>query len=102
MSESIMPRMDWANSDQGSAIKLFKQQCELYFSVKEVKKEKQVDHILLFTGANGIRMFNSWGLSENEEKDSDVVWGKFISHIQPKENFRAARLYLQKFRQQEN
>ena len=66
----------------GSAIK----QCELYFSVKEVKEEKQVDHILLFTGANGIRMFNSWGLSEGE-KSPDVVWNKFISHIQPRENF---------------
>ena len=73
MSESITPRMDWANPDQGSAIKLFKQQCELYFSVKEVKKEKQVDHILLFTGANGIRMFNSWGLGETEEKDPEIV-----------------------------
>ena len=27
---------------------------------------------------------------------------EFISHIQPRENFRAARLYLQKLRQQEN
>ena len=59
MSESITSRMDWANSDQGAAIKLFKQQCELYFSVKKVRKENQVDHILLFIGANGIRMFNS-------------------------------------------
>ena len=102
MSESITPHMDWANPDQGSAIKLFKQQCELYFSVKEVKKEKQVDHILLFTGANGIRMFNSWGLGEAEGKDPEVVWNKLISHIQPRENFRVARLYLQKLRQHES
>ena len=102
MSESIMPCMDWANSVQGSAIKLFKQQCELYFSVNEVKKEKQVDHILLFTCANGITMYNSWGLSETEGKDPNVVWNKFISHIHPTENFRVARFYLQKLRQQEN
>ena len=92
--------MDWANSDQGAAIKLFKQ-CELHFSVKEVKKEKQVDHILLFNGTNGIRMFNLWGLSE-EGKDPEIVWNKFILHIQPRENFRVAQLYLQKLRQQEN
>ena len=98
MSESITPHMDWANPDQGSAIKLFKQQYELYFSVKG----KQVDHILLFTGANGIRMFNSWGLGEAEGKDPEVVWNKFISHIQPRENFRVARLYLQKLRQHES
>lgn len=102
MSEPITPRMDWAYSDQGSAIKLFKQQCDLYFSVKEVKKERQVDHILLFTGSNGIRMFNSWGLSETADKDQDFFWSKFFSHIQPKKNFRVAWLYLQKLRQQEN
>lgn len=68
MSESITPRMDWSNPDQGGAIKIFKQQCELYFSVKDTKKEKQVDHILLFTGANGLKMFNSWGLNEAEQK----------------------------------
>lgn len=53
-----MPHMDWANSDQGSAIELFTQQCKQYLSVKEVKKVKQV-HRILFTRANGIRMFNS-------------------------------------------
>lgn len=72
MLESITPGIDWANSDQGAAIKLFKQQYELHFSVKEVKKEKQVDHTLLLTGANGIRMFNSWGLSKEEGKDPEL------------------------------
>ena len=41
-------------------------------------------------------------LSEEEGKDPEIVWNKFISHIQPRENFRVARLYLQKFHQQEN
>ena len=46
MSESIPPRMDWVNSDQGAAIKLFKQQCELYFSVTEEKKKN--DYIVQY------------------------------------------------------
>jgi hypothetical protein len=93
--------MDWANPDQGSPIKLFTQQCELYVCVKEVKKEKQVDHILLFISANGIKMFNSWGLTRQKKKPQKVVWNKFILHIQPRENFSVAQLYLQKLCYQE-
>ena len=37
-----------------------------------------------------------------EEKDPEIVWKKFISHVQPRENFRVVRLYLQKCCQQEN
>ena len=59
MSDSFIPRMDWEGADQSLALKLFKQKCDLYFSVKDVKKEKQVDHILLFAGEPGLRFYNS-------------------------------------------
>ena len=101
MTESITPRMDWNDPDRSSAIKIFHQQCELYFSVKNVVETKQVDHVLLFAGATGLKLYNSWGLSEENKKDPAVVWSKFESQLQPKTNFRVARLYLQKFVQQE-
>ena len=47
------------------AIKIFHQQCELYFSVKNVAPNKQVDHILLFAGATGLKLYNSWGLPDD-------------------------------------
>ena len=95
----LHPRMNWDDPDQANAIHIFKQQCALYFSVKDIAVHKQVDHILLFMGAPGLRMYNSWGLDDAEQKNPEVVWDKFTQQIQPKENFRVARLYLQKYAQ---
>ena len=102
MTDSMQPRMDWGRSDPVTAVKLFKQKCELYFSVKDVKQEKQVDHLLLFSGEQGLKTFNSWGLSQEDSKKPDIVWKRFETQIEPKSNFRVARLYLQKYKQQEN
>ena len=102
MTDSIIPRMRWDDPDRPNAIKIFHQQCELYFSVKNVAPNKQVDHILLFTGATGLKLYNSWGLPDDEKKDPKTVWSKFETQLHPKTNFRVARLYLQRYVQQEN
>ena len=93
--------MDWDNADQSLALKLFKQKCELFFSVKDVKREKQADHILLFAGEPGLKFYNSWGLPAEEQKDPKVIWEKFQTQIEPKTNFRVARLFLQQIRQED-
>ena len=49
------PRMDWSAPNQGEEFKLFQQRCELFFSVKDIRKEKQVDHILLMSGVEGLK-----------------------------------------------
>ena len=48
--------------------KLFKQKCQLYVGVKDVKKAKQVDHILLLSGEEGLKCFNSWTLNRHRKK----------------------------------
>lgn len=93
---SIIPRMNWhGDPEQSIHCDMFKQQCNLYFSVKNIKKEKQVDHVLLFTGEEGIRIFNSWSLDDNERKSPDIVWQKFQNHVTPKSNFSVSRLQMQ-------
>ena len=77
-------RMNWGSADLVHAFETFKQRCGLYFSVKDVKREKQVDHILLLSGEEGMKRFNSWKLSPEEAKDPDVVWGKFVQQIKPR------------------
>ena len=94
--------MDWEAGDPSVALTIFKQKCELYFSVKDIKTEKQVDHILLFAGEPGLRFFNSWGLQGADAKDPKVVWEKFQTQIEPKTNFRVARLFLQRMKQEQN
>ena len=69
MTDSISSRMHWDDPDRPNAIKIFHQQCELYFSMKNVAPNKQVDHILFFAGATGLKLYNSWGLPDDEKKD---------------------------------
>ncbi len=102
MADNLSPRMDWSDTvDQAGSFSLFKQKCELYFSVKSIPKEKQVDHILLFAGEEGLKKYNSWDLSNEEENDPDEIWKKFKTQVEPKSSFRIARFYLQKYRQTE-
>ena len=58
-----------------------------------------MNHILLHAGDDGIKLYNSWTLTDTERIDPDVVWGKFQDHIEPKVNFRLQRFYLQKYSQ---
>ena len=102
MTDSIIPRMHWDDPDRLNAIKIFHQQCELYFSVKNVAPSKQVDHILLFAGATGLTLYNPWGLPDDHKKNLKTVLTKFETQLHPKTNFRVARLYLQRYVQQEN
>ena len=99
--DGLRPKINWEDPDLSSAVKMFKQQWELYFSVKDVTVEKQVDHMLSFSGESGIRKFNSWRLTDAKKKDTKIIWEKFIGQDHTKENSRVARLYLQKYKQEE-
>jgi predicted Zn-ribbon and HTH transcriptional regulator len=95
-------RMDWGNPNKAEAMALFKQQCLMIFRRKKIKTEDQVDEILLRTGVTGIKKFNSWGLSEADAKNPDVVWKKFLEYGETTQNFRIARLALRTFKQKVN
>lgn len=50
---TCVPQMDWSG-DVAMAFKLFKQRCEMYFSIMDIKADKQVDYILLLAGEEGL------------------------------------------------
>ena len=91
--------MDWMSSNHAESFKLFRQKLELYFKVKNIKKEDQVPYILLQVGDEGLRRYNAWSLSEDEVKDPKVVFDKFKEQLEPTENFRVCRLKLMYYRQ---
>ena len=68
-----MPHMDLACPDLAKTFKLFKQKYQLYFSVKDMKKAKQVDRILLLSGEEGLKYLNSWTLSDTEMNDPEYI-----------------------------
>ena len=74
MGDIRAPSMDWSHPDRASTYKLFKQKACMYFECKDTHLNKQVAHILLMTGEEGVRMYNSWGLPAEESKIPAVIW----------------------------
>ena len=99
MNSENIPHMDWLATNQAQTFKLFKQRLELYFKVKKIKKEEQVSYILLQVGDEGLRRFNAWALSDEELKDPDIIFQRFVEQLEPPENFRVCRLKLMQYRQ---
>lgn len=59
-------------------------------------------YLLLWLGQEGITIYNSWEITEEEKKDYKAIMKKFENYLEPKTNFRVARYNLQKFMQAEN
>ena len=95
------PYMNWSSLDLPGTFKLFKKKCEIFFTVRDIKPEKRVSHMLLYVGDEGLRIFNSWTLSDSDREKSDVLWAKFEEHLEPKVSFRVQRYYLQRLSQTE-
>ena len=78
----MMPCMDWASANLGEAFKLFRKRTQLYFSVKDVAGDKQIDHILLLSAEEGLRRYSSWGLDNADGTRLNtvtpaVIWQRF-------------------------
>ena len=82
------PLMCWETPNLVESLHFFKQQCELFFSVKGIAENKQVDHVLLLSGKEGLRWYNSWSFRNNANRRSPaVIWEKFLEQIEPQVNF---------------
>ena len=95
------PRMNWLAADSPTEFASFRQYCELILRGPFADKDEaaRVTYILLWVGQEGLRMYNTWDLSDADSKKVDVIWGRFRALIEPKANFRLSRFNLQKFRQ---
>ncbi|WP_293726087.1 hypothetical protein, partial [Thiolapillus sp.] len=77
--------MDWTSDNLAEAFRLFEQRLQLFFKVKKVREADQVSHILLQVGEEGLRRFNSWTLTEEEEADPAIILQKFKEQLEPAE-----------------
>ena len=95
------PHMDWHDTDLPTAFKTFKQYCQLVFNGPLNKKEEKekATYILLWIGEEGLKIFNSFELNDEEKAKTDTIFDKFTTYLEPKLNFRIARFQLQSFRQ---
>ena len=89
------------NAKFGGIPKIF-QATVLFFSVKGIAENKQVDHILLLSRKEGLKWYNSWSFRNDANRHNPlVIWEKFLEQIEPQVNFRIARLCLQNYSQKE-
>ena len=70
--------------------------------MKGIAENKQVDHILLLSGKEGLRWYNPWPFGNNADRcNPAVIWEKFLEQIEPQVNFQIAHFYLQNYSQTE-
>ena len=95
------PRMNWPAADLPTEFASFKQYCKLVFRGPFADKDDaaRVIYILLWVGREGLRMYNTWALSDADKTNVDLIWSKFQALIEPKSNYRLNRFHLKKFRQ---
>ncbi|XP_022099493.1 uncharacterized protein LOC110984016 [Acanthaster planci] len=89
--------MDWDSADRPQAYKDFKQTASMWLNVHNIADADQHNYIILWSGKEGLRMFNTWGLTEDELRNPQNIWDRFSKQIEPKENFRIHRLEFQRF-----
>ena len=74
--QGLVPYMDWSNPDHGGMVAMFKQGCNLCFSIKNIAENKQVDHILLFAGEQGLRIYDSCDMDDQVSQDPQDCMGE--------------------------
>ena len=88
------PKFNWNTATLADDFEIFQQHMEIHFELNGVEKKMQVPTILLATGIEGTRRFNSWNLSTAEKKDPGKVFKRFIDQMKPPQNPRINRLQL--------
>ena len=67
--------MYWDSENLVDSFRFFKQRSKLYFSVKNIPAEKQVDHILLLAGEEGLRRYNAWTFENDSDRADPELFG---------------------------
>ena len=81
--------MDWSTDDNlYRCFKMWKQRCELLFTGPMVKIDDKVlcEHLLYWSGEHGMELFNSWDLSEDDQKKLKNYWERFENYVKPHSN----------------
>ena len=77
------PHMGWNDTDLPTALKTFKQYCKLIFNGPLNKKEEKekATYILIWIGEEGLTIFNSFDLSDEEKAKTSKIFVKFTTYL---------------------
>ena len=85
-----VPKIDWTQGpDLVQRFRRFKQKCELLFEgpLKPRTDEQKCKYLLLWTGDYGLDLFNTWNLSEEQQKHLHEYWTRLEEHVKPQSNY---------------
>ena len=97
-----LPKIDWTpGPDLAQRLKRFKQKCELLFDgpLKPRTDEQKYKYLLLWTGDHGLDLYNTWNLSEEQQKSLEEYWKRLEEHVKPQSNYILNRFYLRSLKQ---
>lgn len=82
------PKMDWEATNLPEAWKRFQQHVALIFAgpLKDKDEATQCTYLLLWVGDKGRDIFNTWGLSDDDQKKLKCYYDGYKSYVQPKLN----------------
>jgi hypothetical protein len=85
--------MDWESSNLPEAWEKFKRHTELVFKgpLKDKKEEERIAYVLLWIGDKGRDVYQTWQLSDEENKSLEAHYKRFQTYVQPKLNSVFAR-----------
>ena len=99
-----VPRMDWTLGPHLlSRFMRLHQKCELLLdgplrSRHSTQKCKYVLRIL-WSGDYGLDLFNTWALTDEQQKDLKEYWTRFEDHVKPQSNHILNRYYRRGLKQ---
>ena len=85
-----LPKIDWTpGPDLAQRLKRFKQKCELLFDgpLKPRTDEQKCKYLLLWAGDHGLDLYNTWNLSEEQQKSLEEYWKRLEEHVKPQSNY---------------
>ena len=91
------PSMVWSG-DLPHELMAFKQYVTLIFKgpLSKLKSEERMTYVLIFIGEEGLRIYNTWN---NDTKTLIGFWDHLSEVLEPRSNYRLARLQLEKMKQ---
>ena len=91
------PSMVWSG-DLPHELMAFKQYVTLIFKgpLSKLKSEERMTYVLIWIGEEGLRIYNTWN---NETKTLIEFWAHLSEVLEPRYNYRLARLLLEKMKQ---
>ena len=94
--------MDWTpGPDLLTRFKRFRQKCELLLDgpLKSRDSTQKCKYVLLWSGDYGLDLFNTWALTEEQQKNLKEYWTRFEDHVKPQANHILNRYYLRGLKQ---